>query len=228
MGMKVFMQGDEALEEWDWGSAKPTGRVVMRSRAHREGVPHEGVHLWIVSTAAGTPGVLFQQRSKHKEQYPDCLDITVGGHVLFGHNEGKIQKESSEEIGISPADAELIDLGYYRYEERTPTFFHREFQRVYLLLDNRPLSAYRFMDGEVTGIYAVPLGNLERLFDGDSVFSIEGFDGREMTTRLVGKADFHPLLFAPSMAVYMEVLFRAIHELVAGGCVSAGMPPAVG
>lgn len=209
-------------------SANPTGRVVMRARAHRDGVPHEGVHLWIVRTATGTPEVLFQQRSKHKDQYPDCLDITVGGHVLFGHNKGKIQKESSEEIGISPAGEELTDLGYYRYEERAPTFFHREFQRVYLLLDNRPLSAYRFMDGEVTGIYAVPLECLERLFYDDYLFDIEGFDGYGTSRRRVGKVDFHPLLFAPSMAVYMEVLLRAIHELVAGGNVSAGMPSTAG
>ena len=228
MSTEIFVHGDEALEEWDWGTARPTGRMVMRRRAHREGVPHEGVHLWIVRIRAGTPEVLFQRRAGDKEHYPDCLDITVGGHVLFGQKEGKIQKESSEEIGISPTDEELIDLGYYRYEERTPGLFHREFQRVYLLRDDRPLSGYRFADGEVTGIYAVPLRSLERLFDEDLTFVIEGFNGRAPRLHPVGKKDFHPLLFAPSMVVYVEVLLRAIHELAAGVSVSARMPSPVG
>ncbi len=228
MSMEVHVQGDEALEEWDWETARPTGRVVMRRRAHREGVPHEGVHLWIVRASSGAVEVLFQQRAGHKEQYPDCLDITVGGHVLYGQTEGKIQKESAEEIGISPSDDSLSDLGYYRYEERTPSLFHREFQRVYLLRDERPLLDYRFTDGEVTGMYAVPLESLKRLFVGDFSFEIEGFDGRGIVRRSVRKADFHPLLFAPSMAQYMEVLLRAIDELATTGRVSERMPsPAV-
>jgi isopentenyldiphosphate isomerase len=226
--MEIFVQGDEALEEWDWAAARPTGRMVMRRRAHREGVPHEGVHLWILRTVSGMPEVLFQRRARHKEHYPDCLDITVGGHVLFGQTEGKIQKEASGEIGISPADEELVDLGYYRYEELTPSLFHREFQRVYLLRDERPLSGYRFTDGEVTGIYAVPLEKLESLFNDDFSFEIEGFDGRGTSRRPVRKADFHPLLFAPSMTVYMEVLFRAMHELAAGADVSVRMPSPAG
>jgi len=221
---ETHAERDELLEEWDWETARPTGRMVARGRAHREGVAHEGVHLWIVRAGSGTTEALFQQRARHKEQYPDCLDITVGGHVLYGQVEGKIQKESSEEIGVSPPDESLSDLGYYRYEERTQGLFHREFQRVYLLRDERPLSAYRFADGEVTGIYAVPLKNLKRLLREDFSFGIEGFDGRASVRRVVGRPDFHPLLFAPSMAPYMEVLLRAMDELVALGRVSVGMP----
>ena len=99
----VFIdQGNEMLEEWDWEAARPTGRAVRRRDAHRDGIPHEGVHLWVVRTAGGLPEVLFQRRAHGKEMYPDCLDITVGGHVPFGVHENKIQKESMEEIGLNP------------------------------------------------------------------------------------------------------------------------------
>lgn len=219
--------GDELIEEWDWETARPSGRAVSRKNAHREGIAHEGVHLWVVRVKAGRTEILFQNRAADKELYPAVLDITVGGHVLFGHTVDKIQKEAVEEIGIRPSDKDLVDLGYFRYEERSEGLFHREFQRVYLLADGRDLSEYRFNDGEVDGIYAVPLRELELLMRADRSFEIEGFDGIRSVKRIVGRADFHPLLFAPSMERYMEVVLRAVHELIERGEVSARMPSPV-
>ncbi|TAL37906.1 MAG: hypothetical protein EPN93_05395 [Spirochaetes bacterium] len=215
---------DEMIEEWDWDLARPTGRAVARKTAHRTGIPHEGVHMWIVRTTAGGPDILFQHRARTKELYPDCLDITVGGHVIFGQNENKIQKESWEEVGIRPPDDELVDLGYYRYEERADGLFHREFQRVYLLHDNRTLDGYVFRDGEVEGIFAVPAGSAEALMTGDFSFEIEGFSAGRFAKRLVSRKDFHPLLFQSPMKIYMDVVFQAVRELYTGGSVTVRMP----
>lgn len=215
---------DELLEEWDWESARPLGRSVSRKKAHNEGIPHEGVHLWIIRTAHAHIELLFQHRSAGKELYPDCLDITVGGHVVFGHKEKKIQKESREEIGIEPDDEELIDLGYFRYEEKNGILYHREFQRVYLLIDNRPLDRYVFTDGEVEGIYAVPVDALKRLFVDDFPFVVDGYDGRQLVKRTVSRRDFHPLLFAESMDAYMKTVLIAVIEIVNMGRVTVRMP----
>ncbi len=215
---------DELLEVWDWEEAIPTGRVVSRKRAHSEGIAHEGVHLWVIRTASGCPEILFQHRASNKEMYPDCLDITVGGHVPYGKRDNKIQKESFEEIGIVPSDDSLIDLGYYRYEEITEAMFHREFQRVYLLHDNRALSDYSFNDGEVDGIYAVPLSRLEDLLRADSKFIVHGYDGHALVARGVSRKDFHPLLFAPSMEKYVDTVIRGVEELFDKGFVTVSMP----
>jgi isopentenyldiphosphate isomerase len=215
---------DELLEEWDWEEAIPTGRVVSRKKAHSEGIAHEGVHLWVFRTVNGFPEILFQHRASSKEMYPDCLDITVGGHVPFGRGDNKIQKESFEEIGIVPSDDNLIDLGYYRYEEITKEMFHREFQRVYILHDNRALRDYRFNDGEVDGIYAVPLIRLEDLLQADSEFIIKGYDGHAIVDREVSRRDFHPLLFAPSMEKYMDTVIQGIRELFHENSVAVRMP----
>lgn len=222
--MQVRDQGNEMLEEWDWESARPSGRAVARGDAHRRGIPHEGVHLWVVRTGSGEPEILFQRRAHIKEMYPDCLDITVGGHVPFGVNDNKIQKEAMEEIGVAPADNELIDLGYFRYEEIDGDLFHREFQRVYLYADERPLDGYRFTDGEVDGIYAVRLSDLERMMRGDHQFRVDGFDGRGNVSLRAGRKDFHPLLFSPSMDEYMRVVLGAVKQLSAEGKVSVVMP----
>ena len=175
-----ILNNKELLEAWDWESGRPTGISITRGDSYRTGTPHEGVHLWIVRDPEGAIELLFQHRAKNKALYPDCLDITVGGHVTFGQKEGKIRKEAMEEIGIMLDESELTDLGYCRFEEKTDDYHHREFQHVYLLADQRPLDSYRFNDGEVIGLYAVPLNFLETILTDDSSFEVEGFDGKNV------------------------------------------------
>jgi len=213
---------EEILEEWNWEQGVPTGKPVARSIAHKQGIAHEGVHLWVVRTQPQKE-ILFQMRASHKDMYPDYLDITVGGHVPFGLTSNKIQKEAYEEIGITFDEKQLIDLGYYRYEEINDLLFHREFQRVYLLLSNNPLSSYSFNDNEVSSIYAVPLDYCKNLFIKDYSVTVESFNGTNTIVTTISKKDFHPLLFAPSMERYMEILFQAIDELFTKGTVSVSM-----
>ncbi|MFW5770081.1 MAG: NUDIX hydrolase [Spirochaetota bacterium] len=211
---------EELLEEWSWDEGKPLGTPVKRSYAHKNGIPHEGVHLWVLNMADGIPLVLFQHRAHWKDMYPDCLDITVGGHVPFGLGEAKIQKEAYEEIGITPSDDDLVDLGYFRYEERDENIFHREFQHVYLYEDSRALDRYVFHDKEVEGIFAVQLDMLKKLLDQDFKFSIKGFNGREILHRNVQRQDFHPLLFSPTMEQYMNILIQAMDQYARGKVVT--------
>ncbi len=220
---EIIEHTDELIEEWDWIKAVPTGRAVPRKIAHKDGIAHEGVHLWVVRNT-GEPELLFQHRAKNKDTYPDCLDITVGGHVPFGRNINKIQKESYEEIGISPPDNELTDLGYYRYEERTDNLYHREFQHVFLYYDNRPLNQYVFIDGEVDGIFAVKSEDLTRLMHKDFIFTIEGFEKDFVIIKRVSRKDFHPLLFTQPMEQYMKVIFQAVAEMTSGKSINAKMP----
>lgn len=214
----------EMLEEWDWDKAVPTGRSVPRKTAHEKGTAHEGVHLWIIRTLRKEPEVLFQHRAKDKETFPDTLDITAGGHVPFGHNQGKIQKEAYEELGIYPEDKDLHYIGLYRYEERFMSFRHREFQNVYILVDNRPLDQYRFVDGEVDGIVAVRLADLEALMRKDCTFPVEGYEGGHIITHDVSRKDFHPFLFSQTMEIYMDAVIKAVKEIISHGRASTRMP----
>ena len=215
----------EILEAWDWEHALPTGEPVARDVAHREGIPHEAVHLWIVRDLKERPRLLFQMRASHKDTYPDCLDITVGGHVPYGFTGDKLLREAREEIGISPPEKKRVDLGWFRFEERDGALFQREFQRVYLMNDERPLDRYRFTDGEVTGIVAVDLRDLESMLGGNTApFDAEGFAGGAPVQKRIGRGDFHPLLFSPSMEHYMRVVVGAVDELARAGRVTVRMP----
>ncbi|MCU0822327.1 MAG: hypothetical protein MUC95_07640 [Spirochaetes bacterium] len=224
---KRTREKEELIEEWDWEKAVPTGRPVARKKAHLEGIAHEGVHLWVIRTSGSAPELLFQRRAGHKDTYPDCLDITVGGHVPFGTADKKIQKESYEEIGIAPPDSEMSDLGYFRYEEKAGGLFHREFQRVYLYMDNRPLNEYRFNDSEVTAICAVFLPDIEQLLTGDLKISAEVYDGKKTFRTKFNRIDFHPLLFSHIMAKYMRVVIKGAIEIFNNDKVTARMPPPV-
>jgi isopentenyldiphosphate isomerase len=239
----------EFIEEWDWITARPTGRAVERELAHKKGIPHEGVHLWIVKTIPDT-SLLFQHRAKNKELFPDCLDITVGGHVPFGKHTNKIQKESYEEIGIFPKDEELTDLGYFRYEEKVGDIIYREFQQVFILIDNRPLNRYKFIDGEVDAIFAVKINDLKTLFKKDFSFLVEGFKNKagypvqrgkkyddipdtvenslnDIIKKEVSRKDFHPLLFTQPMKEYIKIVIQAAIDLASGKTPAVKMPPII-
>ena len=217
----------ELLEAWDWETGRPTGARIERDRAHREGIPHESVHLWIVRNVQENPEILFQHRAPHKELYPDCLDITAAGHVPYGFRGNKILKEADEEIGISPDDSDLIDLGWYRYEERNNRFHHRELQHVFMLRDDRPLDRYHFKDKEVCGIYAVTIKGLGEILAGNISIPARGFNGRECIQKSVSRRDFHSQLFDPSMEQYMEMVLKAAHELATKGRITTFMPESV-
>jgi len=218
----LFMK--EYLEIWDWEKGKPTGLSIERNEAHEKGIAHEGVHLWICRKSYTGNEILFQHRSPEKLNYPDCLDISVAGHVPFDVKENKIHKEAEEELGISPSNDDLCDLGFFRYEEDEEKFYHREFQHIYVLRDDRPLSHYSFVDGEVTGLFSVPLDFLKKLYHEDDSMTCQGYDGSLEIQRTLSKKDFHPLLFAPVMSVYMKIVLAAVEELLSKGTVSIQMP----
>ena len=218
-----ILNNKELLEAWDWESGRPTGVSITRGESYRTGIPHEGVHLWIARDAGDDIELLFQHRAKNKALYPDCLDITVGGHVTFGQDKGKISKEALEEIGISVNESELTDLGYCRFEDKTDDYHHREFQHVYLLADQRPLDSYIFNDGEVIGLYAVPSLFIELILKKDSSMIVEGFDGVMIIKRSLSRKDFHPMIFDDRMKNYMSVVIRSARELVRTGKVTETM-----
>ncbi len=213
--MQIF---EEFIEVWDWTNGLPTGTQVSRKEAHLKGIPHEGVHLWIIRVLKNSPvQILFQRRAITKEMYPGYLDITVGGHVPFGKKFGKIQKECEEEIGFSPMDSDLIDLGFYKYDEDIPeiNLYHKEFQHIYLLIRNNDLSEYSFPDGEVSEIAAVNYNNFKGLFfGGNNSFIAEIFDGTVTKVKTVNKDDFHPLFFTEPMTNYLKNLFENIEKTV--------------
>jgi isopentenyldiphosphate isomerase len=56
--------------------------------------------------------VLVQKRSLTKDLYPDCWDLSVGGHVNFGQSyEETVKRELHEELGVKVNKKDLIPKG---------------------------------------------------------------------------------------------------------------------
>ena len=88
----------------------PTGEIVERQKAHREGIRHRTSHVWIIREYNGIE-VLLQKRSENKDSYPGCYDISSAGHLIAGseYKESAL-RELKEELGISAKIDELHEI----------------------------------------------------------------------------------------------------------------------
>jgi isopentenyl-diphosphate Delta-isomerase len=59
---------------------RQTGRTVLRSVAHHEGLWHRTVHVWIQNRKAE---LLLQQRSLTKETFPGLWDISAAFPLII-------------------------------------------------------------------------------------------------------------------------------------------------
>ena len=80
---------------------------------HRDGDLHRTVHMWVVRKREdGGIDVLLQKRSKDKDSYPGCYDISSAGHVQAGDEfENAALRELEEELGIKALREDLRFIG---------------------------------------------------------------------------------------------------------------------
>jgi Isopentenyldiphosphate isomerase len=139
----------------------PTGEIVERQKAHREGIRHRTSHVWIIREYNGIE-VLLQKRSENKDSYPGCYDISSAGHLIAGseYKESAL-RELKEELGISAKIDELHEIGI-TYSDTHNIFhgqpFHNvQVSKVYLMwykgeeltLQKEELSQVEWMNLEV-------------------------------------------------------------------------------
>lgn len=115
-----------------------TGIVRERSFIHENGDLHGTSHVWIVRpTKAGGFELLLQKRSKQKDSYPGCYDISSAGHIPAGNDYlDSALREMEEELGIraQPKDLQeaFLHLGYAETEFYGKPFKNAEVSMVYL------------------------------------------------------------------------------------------------
>lgn len=113
---RAYLNGKE-LELFDIVSedGTPTGHVKERSMVHRKGDLHRTVHMWVIRKRPdGGIDVLLQKRSRNKDAYPGCYDISAAGHMRAGDDfETSAVRELSEELGIHAAKDELRFIGFH-------------------------------------------------------------------------------------------------------------------
>lgn len=161
---------------------------VPRDKAHREGLLHREVHVWLY-TPRGE--LIWQQRSKTKETFAGFLDATVGGHISAGEDwlESAV-RELEEETGLKVQPRQLKYIGEVRSSafDKTSGLTNNVIRRLYALKFDGKLSDLVIEDGEISGFELWPIKKLFSLSDAE-------------------KSRFIPSLLEPQeMSIYRKIL----------------------
>ena len=110
---------EELLPIWCEGG-QDSGQANNKQAVHQKGQWHPTVQVWLQrQKSPSATEWLLQLRSKEKDNYPNCWDISAAGHVRAG--ETIIQaarRELHEELGLS------LTAESFRFLFRMPYFGH--------------------------------------------------------------------------------------------------------
>lgn len=202
-------------------NGQPTGRVKPRASIHRDGDWHRALHVWVAGRdAGGGPFLMFQRRAVGKDTWPNRFDATVGGHFRAGETLAETLREIEEEIGIAPRGLALRHLGTrVCANEAEFGIVDRELQEVYLLLDDRPLTAFRPNPAELAALVRFPLNALIPFLAGDAT-EVGGASiqpgGSDATPIIASAGDFIPTVdrYALRVAIAARNLLRGDSDVV--------------
>ena len=133
---------------------EPTGEIVSREEAHRDGILHRTSHVWILREKDGRKQVLLQKRSMQKDSYPGLYDTSSAGHIPAGEEPLlSALRELEEELGIRATADQLTYAGNFRieYEEtfHDRIFHDNEFTHVYVYQEVVDIQDLSFQETEV-------------------------------------------------------------------------------
>ncbi|MBR9702267.1 NUDIX domain-containing protein [Candidatus Pacearchaeota archaeon] len=139
-----------------------------REEVHKEGHWHRAFHCWILGKDTnGEEYIIFQLRSKDKDLAPNSLDISAAGHLDAGEEPLDGLRELKEELDIGVTSDKLHFLGVHVEVYCDKKAINREFDYVYFLNNNKPLSEYKVQPNEVIGLTKIKVN------DGIALFSKE-------------------------------------------------------
>ena len=112
----------DVLDKW----GVRTGETAGREKCHLEGLWHRAVVVFVVSI--DNQRVLLQKRSATKKLWPNCWDLTAGGHVLAGEiGYQAALRETKEEIGLELRPEDLLCIGSSISENLKGEIINRHF-----------------------------------------------------------------------------------------------------
>jgi isopentenyldiphosphate isomerase len=172
---------EELIDIYD-GTGKPLGIFKPKSEVHKNGYWHKSFHCWVIYKGQDGHGyIVLQKRSSKKKSWPNKFDITAAGHYIQGEGiEGGL-REIKEELGVDVDISKLISVGVrVCVEDFDPKMVNHEFQDIFFLIDDRPLSSYKMSPSEVTGLVAIKIDDALSLFSGSCKKIIaEGYEVEE-------------------------------------------------
>lgn len=188
---------DELLDVLD-ADGRPTGVTKARAAVHRDGDWHAAFHLWVVRP----DGVLLQRRAAGKQSWAGYLDATAAGHLVAGEQTLDGLREAEEELGVAFDPDDLVALGVHVVDEpRAAGGRNRERQHLFLVRDDRPLTAYTELDAsEVAGLVLVSHEDFAALVGGHQVAHGRAWDGIVERDTVVSADELVPAPYLPELS----------------------------
>lgn len=142
--------------------------IKDRAAVHRDGDWHRTFHCWVIYRGADNRDyIVMQKRGPDKELFPNLLDITAAGHYEAGEIPADGVREIREELGLEVDFNTLIPAGMRLGVARYNGLIDHEFNDVFFLIYDAPLSAYRIQEEEVSGLVAFAIEDGLALFAGE-------------------------------------------------------------
>ena len=161
MKTKTFiLEKHDGLDVLD-SEGRRTGKHASRTEAHLQGLWHASAHVWIYD---GQGRVLLHRRSHMTWNYPDCWDMSSGGHVNSGETGLRAaRRELSEELGLTirPGQLQLLKILKRSPWDVTYGRRHREYQYVYALQLPKD-TAFKLQPLEIAAVRWTKLAELLR------------------------------------------------------------------
>lgn len=139
---------------------QPTGKIALKSEAHKNGWFHNTVHIWLFTS---DKKILLQKRAMTKKVFPGLWDISVAGHVSAGENIiPSAIREVYEEIGLKIKSDDLIKIGTRIHQVSHKNGIQdNEHHHVFIAELKAPISTLKIQEEEVDAIQLFDLSILK-------------------------------------------------------------------
>ena len=146
---------DEYIELLDKDN-KPSGERCLKSEAHKNGLYHASVHIWLYTA---DKQLLIQKRHADKNTFPNLWDVSVAGHIVY--KELPIiaaQREILEEIGLTIQEKDLRNIGTSSHKHvHSNNLIDHELHHIYICPLNEKLENLVIQESEVAAIKLIPI-----------------------------------------------------------------------
>ena len=126
-----------------------TGETISKKEAHKTGVWHGSVHIWIISE--DKKRILLQKRCADKDLFPNMWDISVGGHISAGEDSlVSAKRELSEELGLNPDEFNFLYVDKIKEKFEYKDILSNEFVTIYKIVSDVNIDSLILQKEEVS------------------------------------------------------------------------------
>ena len=127
-----------------------TNKIETREVCHSKGLWHKAVAVFIINS---NNQVLLQKRSPYKKLWPNCWDITAGGHVFAGEfGFQAIIREIKEELGLTIEKNDILFIGSSISTNVKGNIINNHFNEYYIINKDIDISNLILQEEEVSEV----------------------------------------------------------------------------